>query len=307
MRIDIHQHLWTDPLVAALAARETPPYVRFDGGEAVLHAPGETPALLATGPEEIDRRVERLEADGLDLALVCLSSPLGIEALPREEALPLIDAYEEGVSDLPEGFRAWGAIALDGLDPDDVDDKLDRGFVGVSLPAEALSSPRRIDRLLPVLQRLEERDRPLLVHPGPAPPVPGGGDPRAPEWWQALTSYVFGMHAAWLAFLAEGRAQVPALRVVFVMLAGCAPVHHERLVARGGPAGAADRLTFYDTSSYGAQALDAMVRCVGIEQVVYGSDRPVVEPAGCPLGDAAREATLSANPLRLIDGEAVPA
>ena len=138
---------------------------------------------------------------------------------------------------------------------------------------------------------------PLFVHPGPAPAEPwGAGDPRAPEWWGALTRYVSGMHAAWLAFLAEGRSALPSLRVLFAMLGGCAPLHHERLVARGGPAGTVDRLTFYDTSSYGSQALDAMVRCVGIEQVVYGSDRPVVEPGSCPLGDAARDATLGANP-----------
>jgi predicted TIM-barrel fold metal-dependent hydrolase len=90
--------------------------------------------------------------------------------------------------------------------------------------------------------------------------------------------------------------------VVFAMLAGGAPLHAERLVARGGPAGAiADERIFYDTSSYGARTIDAVVRCVGIDQLVYGSDRPVVDGhARSPLGPAAREAMVGANVTRLL-------
>jgi hypothetical protein len=44
------------------------------------------------------------------------------------------------------------------------------------------------------------------------------------------------------------------------------------------------------------------VRCVGIDQLVYGSDRPVVDaPAGpAPLGPAAADAMGSANVARLL-------
>ncbi len=304
MRIDVHQHLWTEPLVSALSHRRRAPYVRGVPGAWTLHT-AEGAFTLAAGDTAVDRRLRQLTDDGVDRALVALSSPVGIEALPRPEAEELIAAYALGALELPGPFRAWGSIPLDRADPADVDAVRDAGFVGLSLPADALASPGRIHKLLPVLRRLEERELPLFVHPGPAPAEPWHrGDPRAPEWWVALTRYVSGMHAAWLAFLAEGRPALPSLRVLFAMLGGCAPLHHERLVARGGPAaGAVDRRTFYDTSSYGSQALDAMVRCVGVEQIVYGSDRPVVEPGACQLGDAARDATLSVNPLRLLDGD----
>ena len=53
------------------------------------------------------------ERDGLDRALLCLSSPLGIESLPRAQAQPLLDAYHEGAFALGEPFGVWGAIALD--------------------------------------------------------------------------------------------------------------------------------------------------------------------------------------------------
>jgi hypothetical protein len=86
------------------------------------------------------------------------------------------------------------------------------------------------------------------------------------------------------------------------MLAGGATLHHERYLARGGPSAAiSDREIFYDTSSYGERALDAAVRVVGIDQLVYGSDRPVVDPPPPGLlGEAAAEAMLQTNPTRLL-------
>jgi hypothetical protein len=63
------------------------------------------------------------------------------------------------------------------------------------------------------------------------------------------------------------------------MLAGEAPLHTERLAARGGPPiDLRDPLSFYETSSYGPVAIEVLARRVGAEQLVYGSDRPVIEP-----------------------------
>jgi 6-methylsalicylate decarboxylase len=91
------------------------------------------------------------------------------------------------------------------------------------------------------------------------------------------------------------------------MLAGGAPLHAERLAARGGP-GVQDPLSYYDVSSYGPRAIDAMARVVGIEPLVYGTDRPVIEPPSLAvLGTAAREALTDANPSRLLGPVAVAA
>jgi hypothetical protein len=93
-----------------------------------------------------------------------------------------------------------------------------------------------------------------------------------------MTRYVAGMHAAWLSFQAAGRNRNPRLRVVFSMLAGLAPLHAERLASRGGPGAEPDPLVFYDTSSYGASALRALDQLIAPRQLLYGSDRPVVDP-----------------------------
>jgi 6-methylsalicylate decarboxylase len=286
MKTDIHQHLWTEPLVQALAQRTEFPFVRDEHGLTVLFLAGERPYVIDLASEAPARRAELVRGDGLHRALVCLSSPLGIESLPRAQALRLLDAYHEGALALGEPFGVWGALALEDPDPDDVDRALDRGCVGISLPAGALAGVQRLARLRPLLARLERRGAPLFVHPGLAGAAPGAGASSLgdPLWWPALTHYVADMHAAFLAFLGAGRAEHPELRVVFAMLAGLAPLHGERLAARGGPdrrrSSEPDPLVFYDTSSYGPLAIGALADAIGGPgQLLYGSDRPVVEPA----------------------------
>jgi predicted TIM-barrel fold metal-dependent hydrolase len=122
---------------------------------------------------------------------------------------------------------------------------------------------------------------------------------KLPLWWAALTGYVATMQTAWHAFAVWGRPAHPDLRVCFVMLAGLAPLQRERLVARGGAA-ISDPNVFLDVSSYGGRAVDAVLREVGVDRLVYGSDRPVVAAAELPLGDAVRTALRQRNPARLL-------
>jgi hypothetical protein len=295
MKIDVHQHLWTEPLVRALTERTEFPFVRSEHGLMVLYLADERPYVIDLRGEHPEQRAALIDSDGLDRALVCLSSPLGIEWLPREQASALIEAYHDGALSLPEPFGVWAAIALDRADADDIDRALARGCVGLSLPAGALASVQAVSAVAPLLARLELRGAPLLVHPGPR--IGAARAPRAaretsleePLWWPALTRYVAGMQAAWLAFVAAGRPRHPRLRVVFSMLAGLAPLQLERLASRGGPRPPLpDPLTFYETSSYGPATVCLLGELVGPEQLLYGSDRPVVEPAelGMPEGIA---------------------
>ena len=297
MLIDAHQHIWTEPLLERLAQRDSLPLVRYEDGLTVLHSAAESPWVIDVTAESPERRAARVRDDGLDLALVAISSPIGIEALPRERALELIDAHLDGVLALPTEFAAWGPIAVDGAAPDEVDHLLGRGCVGISLTAGALASPDSFERLGPVLERVGRRDVTLFVHPGRAPgqrPIPS--EFGEPLWWRALTDYVSQMQAAWLSFVTRGRREHPELKVLFAMLAGGAPLLAERLDARGGPSvDLCDPLTFYENSSYGPAAVEMMVRRVGEAQLLYGSDRPVIEPQ--PTG---RDRLLQANGSQLL-------
>jgi 6-methylsalicylate decarboxylase len=288
-RVDIHQHLWTRPLVDALARRECHPFVRHEDGLYILHLAGERPCVLDIASESPPARERLLDADGIDVAAVAISSPIGIETLPPEEAQALIEAHLDGVLSFGDRFVAWGPIGIRSPHPTDVDDVLSRGCIGVSLPSAALADRDALEAIGPVLERLEERGAPLFVHPGGYPP----GQPSLsdPLWWPALTSYVSDMQAAWLTFSAHGRRELPRLRVLYAMLAGGAPAQLERLIARGGPEiDLHDPQTFYDTSSYGPMIVEAMAAWLGPDRLVYGSDRPVIEPV--PTG---REVDLMTN------------
>jgi hypothetical protein len=297
-RADVHQHLWTGPLLAALAARDHLPFVRRTDTVAVVHCAGEQAWAVDLERETPKRRTDLLHADGIDLALVAPSSPLGIEALPRHDALELIEAHLTGVEALPSPFAAWGPIALDSPEPHDVDDLIARGCIGVSLPAGALADPGTLDHFGAVLERAQVLGAPVFVHPGPAP----GSQPPQPSltqplWWAALTGYVAEMQAAWLTFATTGRRSHPHLRILFAMLAGGAPLLSERLIARGGPPIVLrDPLTFYETSSYGPVAIEATANRVGADQLLYGSDRPVIEP----IPAAGLDTTLQANAARFV-------
>jgi hypothetical protein len=301
---DVHQHLWPEGFVAALATRSDAPSVRRDGRGWLIRVPGEPDSPFGPAAHDPAIRAAGLRACGLERALLCNSTPLGIEALPEDAARPLLDAWHDGVFAAGDAFGVWGALPVHGAVPADVDALLDRGAVGVSLPAGLLADPAAVAAAGPLLGALERRDAPVLVHPGPVAVSPQGDAGGGSSWWPALTTYVSDVHLAWHAFLGWGRPEHPALRICFAMLAGLAPLHAERLALRGGPAGAInDPNIFYDTSSYGPRAIAAMAAVVGLDQLVTGTDRPVVDPPlRPPLGERAAIDMSTTNVCRLLHG-----
>jgi predicted TIM-barrel fold metal-dependent hydrolase len=297
LNVDIHQHVWTEPLLDALAARRCLPFVRRTDGLTVLHCAGERPYVIDVAFESQRERSRLLDADDVDLAVVAISSPIGIEALAHEQAAELISAHLDGVLRLGDEFAAWGPVAIEAPDPAAVDEVLARGCIGVSIPAVALAGREALAAIAPVLERVQWHDVPVFVHPGGVSARDAREAPLdEPLWWRALTDYVSQMQAAWLTFAAYGRRELPELQAVFAMLAGGAALLGERLAARGGPAiDLHDPLTFYDTSSYGPKLVQAMARLVGPGQLVYGSDRPVIEPV-----KTGREAELMTSAANLL-------
>jgi 6-methylsalicylate decarboxylase len=296
MQVDVHQHLWPGQLIEALRRRTRPPRLR----EWTLQLDGQPDEPLAPASHDPAPRTEQAMRDGLDLVLVSLSSPLGIESLPPGEADELLEAYHEGVLALAPPFQGWAAARLIEPDGAELERELERGFVGLQLPATALLDEAGYRTAAPLLEVLDEARRPLMIHPGPA-----ATSPNAPRWWAAVVGYVQQMHAAWFAFREHGRPRYPELRVCFSMLAGLAPLHGERFASRTGLRSVLDDRAFLEISSYGTRAIDATVRVLGVDVLVNGSDRPYAEPTLPDLGAAATAAIRSSNPIRLLDRKEV--
>jgi hypothetical protein len=271
---DVHQHLWPEPLVRALELRSERPRLRGSRLELVY---GDFDVDL--GDHDPARRLELLDRDGIDVAVISCPPTLGLP-------LGLLDAYHLGIADVvaASGGRfvalATGAV----LD----------GFAGSCVDGQALLD---LEALAPLLDDLCTGEGFLFVHPGPAPPPP-----QAPGWWEPVVGYTAEMQQAYFSWLATGVARWPELPVVFAILAGGAPFQLERLASRGGR-DAAEPTVFLDTASYGPRALQLCVDAIGPSQLVYGSDLPVID-SGPTLAAIRRlgldEALCRESPRRLL-------
>jgi hypothetical protein len=303
LAVDVHQHLWPEELCRALAARRRRPRLRRRREGWTLEIRGEPAWPLDPAICDAEARRAENRAGGVGLAVVAPSLALGIEVLPADESAALLEAYDAGLAELGPGFAAWASVVWREVDPGALARHLDAGRVGLCLGARCLAAPADVERVAPLLELLVARDRPLFVHPGPTADPAEGWEP---PWWPALTRYVADMSAAWYGVAAFVRPRFPGLRICFAMLAGLAPVHTERRESRGAGIGP-DPLAWYDTSSYGPRACEAVIAATGAERLVHGSDRPM-GPARPPSGDPALAALIGSHtPRRLLDDTEVPA
>ena len=159
MHVDIHQHVWPGALIEELRRRSQPP--RLDGW--TLLTAGEPPFVVNPADHDVGRRAALTARDGAGRVVIGLSSPLGIEYLMPEEAEPLLDAYHRGVIELGAPFAGWAAACLGAIDASDLAKQLDRGLVGLQLPATAVADEPgkyklRVQMLIhEFLQRLDGR------------------------------------------------------------------------------------------------------------------------------------------------------
>ena len=140
--VDLHQHLWPEPLVDRLRARSRTPYLRAW----TLHTHGEAPYEIDPVHHDVTRRLSENARDGIGLACLSLSAPLGIESLRGPSAVGLLNTWHEGAAGCP---RVSGVGLRPSVEPD-VDGLRSaprRGFVGVQVPATDVRTPSGWARL----------------------------------------------------------------------------------------------------------------------------------------------------------------
>lgn len=282
--VDVHQHLWPEGFVAALARRREAPRLR---GSRLVLAEGEFELDLRE--HELDNRLAVLDRDATELAVVSLQPTLGLHALPSGERAGLVAAWEKGTRELvaAAGGRLAALSAGGSLD----------GFAGAAVGSDALAD---LDVLAPLLDELGRRGGFLFVHPSGGPV-----EDHAP-WWAAVAVYTAQMQAAYLRWLAHGQERWPSLPVVFAILAGGAPFQLERLSTRGVDVRSTLHSNLYlDTASYGRRALELCIETFGVEQLVYGSDVPEIDPASTlravlGFGESVAHMIRDAIPTRLL-------
>jgi hypothetical protein len=282
---DLHQHLWPEPFLDALAARRSPPSLE---GHVLTTCEGRFEIdLRAHDPEE---RLRALGRDGIDVAVLSLQPSLGLATLEEAERAELEELWSESVRQVVRASDGrFAAFSPGGVR---------EGFVGVCVSAAALveGGPEE-----DALDDADELGLPVFVHPDAGRPAAG-----RPPWWEWVTRYPARMQEAYLSWLSSGRARWPRLRVLFAMLAGGGPFQLERLSLQGMDVRSTlDAGVFFDVSTHGRRAIELCVETFGVAQLAYGSDTPVADPAPTlravrGFGDAVAHVIQTETPERLL-------
>jgi 6-methylsalicylate decarboxylase len=231
---------------------------------------------------DLDRRLCWLDDAGIDVAVMSLSPTDGFDAHLQE-------LWHDGIAKM--------AAAADGRILPLAYGRPRPGFGGVAVAADAVTAG-----LGGLPAELEAAGQVLFVHPGPARPAPQG----VPAWWSPALEYCIQMQRAFTAWLARDAASHPALPVVFAILGGGAPLLMERFEARGADLYfGRHRNVVVDTASYGEGAIEQFIRMFGTDQLVHGSDAPVLSPCAAihclrALGDDIAEVVSVTVPGRLF-------
>ena len=262
MRTDVHQHLLPEDLISALSRRTQAPRITNDA----LHLAGEPPsAVRPRGPRpDHPRRARRRRPHRHRPVERRSASRASRPTRPSRSSTPSTTASSSSAS----RSRCGAPSASTRPRAADVDDLLDAGALGVSLPAAALADRRGLRHVAPLLDRLEARGAPLFVHPGPG--VAAGARRALDAAVVARADDLRRRHERGLARLRDVGPPVPPaaagrLRDARRRRAAARRAAASRAAAR--PAAIHDPLAWFDVSSYGPLALDAMIRTIGIDRL----------------------------------------
>jgi hypothetical protein len=275
---DVHQHFWPEPFVEALSRRTETPYLR----DTALELAVEGTCAVDLRDHDLTRRLELLDRNDIDVAFISLAPTMEVDG--HDE---LVEAFYAGMLEVASQSRGRLRPLAYG--------ECKEGFAGACVSAPAL-----VAGVESLLAALEEAGQMLFVHPGPPAALPAD----APAWWPALAEYTAQMQAAYLAWLARDAARHHGLPVVFAILAGGAPIQLERFGSRNIEVPPHPNV-YFDVASYGRRALELCLASYGADQLVFGSDTPVLDPGSGlqalgELGDAVVKTVSRENPTRML-------
>ncbi len=312
MTIDFHAHL-VDPQVYAETAAWSIFAMTQDAGRA---------ASVMARMSDIDQRIAAMDRMGVDMQVLSPSVvhqstyEMDPDAGLRLDAR-MNDIVARAVADHPQRFRGVGSLPLQS--PALAIQELRRcvsqlGLSGVTISTRVRDLEIGDASLRPFWQEVEALGAVVFLHPA------GNHDQRFRKWqlWNSIgQSFEEAMAIASLFY--EGILDAyPRLKIVVSHGGGYMPFYLGRLARNylEKPTTRANmtkppidyvRMLYYDTCVYDADTMSDLVRIVGPQRVVMGSDYPVGDTApvefvrNCSaLDEAGKEAVLRGNALALL-------
>jgi aminocarboxymuconate-semialdehyde decarboxylase len=315
MRWDVHNHAAPREGLEALGDERLP--VSADGDQIAADRVVFTLGREFTEPEG---KLEELERNQLEAAVLSLAPPLLCYEAPSEAAVPYCEAVNRGLAShaafapdrlrwnahvpLPDGEAAAEALRA----------AVAAGAVGAQVGTAAATVPLDDPRIEPFWAAAAELGVPITLHP-----AYNGDHPRLGEFYfQNVIGNQLETTIAAERLIAAGHLERhPGLRLLLVHAGGYLPWQIGRMRhARGprpelasSPAEPLDALAqiTVDTITHDPQVLGMLVERMGLDSVVMGTDLPFdmapPDPVGELIGAVGEERAgtiMETNPVSLF-------
>ena len=291
MIVDVHTHMVTEAYLDLLRREGGPKYAfrTLPGGGEVIDKDGVPFFTLLPPMWDFDHRIRDMDAAGVDVAVISLTSPNAIFAdadLSLRMARLMNDAFAEARTAHPDRLR-WFA-SLPWTDPPAAVQELSRavalGASGVIAVATVDGAPLTDPAYASIWAAIDAAGLPVFLHPSvpPGEQALGLGDYNL----SPPVGFVFDTTLAISRMLYDGFfVRYANLQMILAHGGGTLPfligrldVCHARIPACGAgtdrrPSEFLDRI-YLDSVVYTKGALDLCIETVGADRILFGSDYP---------------------------------
>ncbi len=324
MVIDVHNHFYPPEYLKALGTLKSTITVTYDvDGNPLVHYPGDY-NVLVKGHRDIAYRQEVLDAEGVDVQVISLTTPgTHVETPATATALAAItnDAFARIRGERRGRFVPFATLPL--CDPAASVREFLRAIDELTFPGAMLFSNVNgagldDERFWPLYEAANDRDGVLMIHPT----SPVGVEAMTEYWLMPLNGFLFDTTLAASKLVFSGVVKrYPRIRWILGHLGGTIPYLAERL-DRGyrafrecrahidePPTAYLKRHFYYDTVNFSQGALTLALDFAGAGRLLAGSDYPhqigsiplMLEAIGTlPIPEPDRAAILGGNAKALL-------
>jgi aminocarboxymuconate-semialdehyde decarboxylase len=285
--IDVHTHMYTRRWLDALKASGDADTVVVPGNPESISYRGVNYAILASNLFDWQERIARMDAAGVDIAVISLTAPnvyWGTAQQSTAAARIVNDEYAEAQARCPGRIRWFASLPWD--DADRAVAELHRaiaaGAVGVCMLTNIKGQELIDAKFAPVWAEIDRLDVPVFIHPT-TPFVDGFG---LGEYGLANTiGFTTDTTTCFAKFLLSGFFErYPRVRPIASHGGGSLPFLMGRFdrmweISTGRrdsdrPPSTFLRRIYFDSIVYDQRTLEYLVATVGADRVMYGSDYP---------------------------------
>ena len=325
MRIDIHNHFAPVEYMEVLSGRQSYPNTVANAQGWVLNVDPIQSYQLQPGMHLMERRIEDMDAAGIDTHVVSIICPAGETGKDPGLNVDLAQAANEGlarvVRENPQRFVGMGSLPL--LDPQQAVAEASRAVNELGMRAFMVTSNvagKMLDDedLMPVYERIQQLDVPIMIHP--SWPLMASIEPLRDWRMVQVLGFLYDTTLAMMRLILSGTMErFPELKIILCHCGSTIPYLMGRInrgagitgrewagKATGLPADYFQRV-YMDTVCYHPPAIMLAHGMSGPDKLLFGSDYPygpmeptVADVEGLPIPEHERTAILSENAKALL-------